>query len=49
MLKFIATADGGTRFHALIDVGALITGLTNLEVAKALAGPPDHAESLGSR
>lgn len=29
----------GTRYHALIDVGALITGLTNLDVAKALSGP----------
>ena len=42
VLDLIATADGGTRYHALIDVGALITGLTNLEVAKWLVeGDPD--------
>ncbi|KAL1524752.1 hypothetical protein AB1Y20_019635 [Prymnesium parvum] len=33
VLAFIATAG---RFHALIDVGAIITGLTNLEVAAFL-------------
>ncbi len=36
LLKAIATQPYNTRFSALIDTGALITGLTNLEVARFL-------------
>eukprot|EP01012_Entosiphon_sulcatum_P062087 TRINITY_DN8821_c0_g1_i1.p1 TRINITY_DN8821_c0_g1~~TRINITY_DN8821_c0_g1_i1.p1 ORF type:complete len:4205 (-),score=604.71 TRINITY_DN8821_c0_g1_i1:28-12642(-) len=35
LLKHVATASS-PPFHALIDTGALITGLTNLEVARLL-------------
>lgn len=34
MLRLVATAE--PPFHALIDTGALITGMSNLQVAKAL-------------
>ena len=38
LLDFVANhrSSGGTGFHALIDRGALITGMTNIEVARAL-------------
>ena len=35
LLRAMATSES-PRHHALIDTGALITGMTNLEVAKAL-------------
>ena len=36
LLRRICTAPDDMRFHALIDTGALITGMTNLEVASFL-------------
>lgn len=36
ILRRICTAPDDMRFHALIDTGALITGMTNLEVATFL-------------
>lgn len=36
MISHAKPPPGGSRFHALIDTGALITGLTNLQVAQRL-------------
>ena len=36
LLAWVAAGAGGERCNALIDVGALVTGLTNFEVAAAL-------------
>ena len=46
ILQMIANpSTAGVRYHALIDTGALITGLTNYEVAKVLLYRCDHLSS----
>ena len=48
LLRMIATAsEGGVpRYHALIDTGALITGLSNLEVARFLVSEPGFLKGI---
>lgn len=42
VLDHIAKKGNGGYYHCLIDVGAIITGMTNLQVAHHLISTKDH-------